>query len=384
MATPSDNDRDDALLRRLYDEPDADGADGELAREVDSFKQLRSAVAEYARATEVEPPSRGVDELLAAARQRAPARPAAVVPVAAGGGGLWARLRAWLAPIAAHPALASAAMVVVVAVVGGVLYVKGRGGVTEGAVGGETATPAETRSQGSAAMDLHYKNDPGVVAGLEDQTLANPTPPQTPTPTVQPMTPPPEDPAVLKTPPAQGAKPPVAHANGTAHKPSKSTATSPGAASASAGGDGEGRTIEENYGGEASVAVGQGAVRTDGAEDDHAAPVLEPQTPPPSQAPTSSPPPPPPTAGAVNGRDTADEVLIAGEDPGADAGKTKSAEPPKRPAGPDVEQLTRQARTAAKSGDCGVVRAIAGKVKKANAVYYKQTFAVDATIKKCL
>jgi hypothetical protein len=296
------------------------------------------------------------------------------VPAGAAGGGLWARLRAWLAPLAAHPALASAAMVIVVAVVGGVLYVKGRGGVTEGVVGGDTA-PAETRSQGSAAVVTTDKTDPGMVAGLDDNHLEQAT---TPTPTVQPMTPPPPDePSTQKT---QGAKP--AHPSGTAHKPSKSIATSPGTASASGGGDGEGQTIEEHYSGEDNIAVGQGAVRTDGGEADHAAPVLETQAPPTARTPTSS--PPPPTAGAVNGRDTADEVLIAGEDPGADAGKTKSAEPPKRPTGPDVDQLTRQARTAAKSGDCGVVKSIGGKVKKANATYYKQTFAVDATIKKCL
>jgi hypothetical protein len=383
MATPSDNDRDDALLRRLYDEPDADGADGELAREVESFQQLRGAVAEYARATEVEPPSRGVDELLAAARQRAPARPAAVVPVAAGGGGLWARLRAWLAPLAAHPALASAAMVIVVAVVGGVLYVKGRGGVTEGSVGGEQA-PAETLSQGSATMTTTDKNDHGMVAGLDDtrQTETAPVQTPTPTPTVQQMTPPPEDPAVQKTPPVHSTKPGgTSHGNGTSSKPGKTVATSPGTASANGSGDGEGQSMQENYGGADSVAVGQGAVRTDGAEDDHAAPVLETQVPAISRTPTSS--PPPPTAGVV-GRDTADEVFIAGEDPTADGGKTKSAEPPKRPTGTDVEQLTRQARTAAKSGDCGVVKSIGGKVKKANATYYKQTFAVDATIKKCL
>lgn len=363
MANPADTDRDDALMRRLYDEPDADGADGELAREVESFQRVRSAVAEYARATEVEPPSRGLDELLAAARQRAPARPAAVIPVSSVG--LWARLRAWLAPIAAHPALASAAMVVMVAVVGGVLWVKGRSGVTESEVSRAPQATTETRTEPTTTAD----KDHGIVAQLDDEHSPESAP-------VQQMTPPPEQPT---KPPVGSKKPP---ANGTTtptHKPTTKVAgTAPGSGNATGKGDTEGPAGGggKEYSGEDSVAVGQGIVVSDhaGENDQAESPVLAPSV--------QTSPPPTANTGGVS-RTSGDEVLIAGEDPGPDDGKTKSTQPAKRPT-TDLDQLTRQARTAAKSGDCGVVKSIGGRVKKASAAYYKQAFAADAMIKKCL
>ena len=364
MANPADTDRDDALMRRLYDEPDADGADGELAREVESFQRVRSAVAEYARATEVEPPSRGLDELLAAARQRAPARPAAVIPPS--GVGLWARLRAWLAPIAAHPALASAAMVVVVAVVGGVLWVKGRSGVTEGEV--TRGTQTERKLGPTPPADT----DPGMVAQLEDQHAPESAPESAP---VQQMTPPPVQP----TRPTSGVKQPPSNGTATpAHKPTTKVAgTAPGRVGNGTGkGDTEGPTGGKELSGTDSVAVGQGVVVSDHIEtDDAQRPGTEPAVP-------TSPPPPAANMGGVAGT-SSDEVLIAGEDAGPNDGKTKSTQPAKPP-GTNLDQLTRQARTAAKSGDCGVVKSIGGRVKKANAAYYKTAFAADAMIKKCL
>jgi hypothetical protein len=360
MGDPADNDRDDALLRRLYDEPDADSADGELAREVESYKRVRSAIASYARATEVEPPARGVDELLAAARQRAPARTA----VAPESPGWWARLRAWLAPIAAHPALASAAMVVVVAAIGGVLYVKGKGQVAEPEVG--AARPAEIKVDTPNA-DSITPSDPGIVAGLDDghtgdkdvaeRPQAQMTPPASETKDVQTKPP-------VKRPEPRPRKPPT-----TTGKEGETRYSGGGNA-----GEGEGTKVDSKTAGD--VSVGPGRVKVEGGDDNSGlAPVFE-STSGTAQAPTAPPPPPPPQAPNSQAEATEDGDQFAGDY--ADE-KTKSTSK-----GPDVQQLTRQARTAAKSGDCAVVKAIGGKVKKANASYYKQTFATDAAIKKCL
>src|SRR5687767_5915962 len=83
------------------------------------YRTLRSAIADYARETEVEPPSRGVDELMAAARARVATR----TPVEEPRPGVWARLQAWLA---AHQAVASAAVMVLFAIAG-FAYVRQRG-----------------------------------------------------------------------------------------------------------------------------------------------------------------------------------------------------------------------------------------------------------------
>jgi hypothetical protein len=371
MTAPADNDRDDALLRRLYDEPDAD-CDGELAREVESYRRVRGAIADYARATEVEPPARGVDELLAAARQRAVARPAAVAPEAIG---FWARLRAWLAPIAAHPALASAAMVVLVAGVAGVLYVKGKTKVSESQVG----APAVERTgagSGPSTADHGPAQGRGMVAGLDDggqgsaaapnEALPREEGPHGGTETAE------TTPKVTPTP----SKPPKDKIKRPRPRPEKT-------AGAGGGGSLEGEGQGDDFGAD-NVAIGEGRVVTDSAGN--AAPVIEPSVPaaaPPgslgTNAPTSAP--------------SRDELLIAGEnidaasDAGADVGKSGGNKAPQKADeqnGPKLDQLTRQARTAAKAGDCTVVKSIGGRVKKANAAYYKQTFATDATIKKCL
>jgi hypothetical protein len=108
-----------------------------------------------------------------------------------------------------------------------------------------------------------------------------------------------------------------------------------------------------------------------------------PKRPAPAKDPAPAPAPPPPgvaDAPAMAG-EVADEDRDAAET--IDTATTK-AEIPTQPRGPSLDQLTRQARTAARAGDCGVVKTLARKVRAASADYYKRSFATDADIKKCL
>jgi hypothetical protein len=370
MSDPGKDDRDDALLRRLYDEPDADGASADA--EVDSYRRMRGVFADYARATEIEPPSRGMDELLAAARSRTPAR-AAVAPEVPG---FWARVRAWLQPIAAHPAMASAAMVIVVAVIGGVLYVKGKANVADQ----EVASPPMRAQQdvGAAPVPGPAVADPGVVARLEDgeETVLQEN--QT-------------------TAPGSGSA-------AAGNKPRRS------AVREEATGDGKLKVDEFKFGnGQGAskadpqpVGVGDGVIVTEGRDrGGEVAPTTlstvragddkEPSTTTgttgtttgTAKKPTGTSPAPPPPALAPDSAEDADDARARPEPP---APEPPAQKPPGKDIkrGPDLEQLTRQARTAARAGDCGVVKALGGKIRSANATFYKQTFATDPDIKKCL
>jgi hypothetical protein len=359
MPASDDNDRDQALLRRLYDEPDADGADGELAREVESYQRVRGAIADYARATEVEPPSRGLDELLAAARQRAAARPAAVAPEPAG---FWARLRAWLAPITSHPALASAAMVVLVAGVAGVLYMKGKTPVSETEVGGARSDHVAVGSAPAATETAPGRDrDHGMLAGLDDGGQGSATEDNQ---AVEQSTDP--KPATPETTPTKDKRRP-------AKRPAPVNKETEGQGGGGGGGgetSGEGASPTPPAG---NIAVGPGKVVTERGDGDESVPVTEPAVP--VQPGVST------TKTTTLGAGAAEDELRASRD---ELEVTDSGTVVGKDAVTSMEQLTRQARTAAKSGACGVVKKIGGKVKKSNATYYKQTFSADAAIKKCL
>jgi len=381
MPTP-DDDHDDRLLARLY-ESGADSDDGELAGEVESYRRIRGAIADYARATEVEPPRRGLDELMAAARSRAPARTA----VAPEPPGFWARLRAWLQPIVAHPALASAAMVIVVAGVAGVLYVKGRvdPAVPEAAPSATVDYEPAGRAAGPApvAPETDKETEHGLLVQLDDGDATAPNEAPAKDDSAEP-----------------GSELHYKHDGKTGKNTGTGTTISLGGTVDKAGqGGGKVTTGTEERSGDGkpgvrevleSVGVGNGVVVTDD-RNDKVAPAQDPvvQTPPstnqqqkppgrtqkPAQKPTQ--PSPPTTAPATSGAPAVDETDAYGGD-AADAVKPTGRK------NVDVGQLTRQARTAARSGDCGVVRAIGGKVRAADAAYYKKTFATDADIKKCL
>ena len=372
MAGPAHKNDDDALLRRLYDEPAADDA------EVDSLRRVRSAVAEYARATDVEPPSRGLDELMAAARARVAHAAAAVAPVATPG--FWARARAWFAPIARHPALASGAAVVLIGGLAGVLYLKA------GVTGAEHEAPSVAYEQGS--LDDKASTAPAVAAvppaaeagsgqglyvSLDDdrgETKAA------------------DEPAAGKRPDSKpdrpAVRPPADRAGGDVAKLDDR--------SRGLGGGGAATGDHEDVTG-----VGRGGRYTNEPAANGTAGTqkqLEPAAPDPArvkQRPAAKDPAPAPAApGADDGLAIAsdgDEDHDAAETTGTATAKGESARPPEaptQPRGPSLDQLTRQARTAARSGDCGVVKTLARRVRAASADYYKRSFAPDADIKKCL
>ncbi|HKE17491.1 MAG TPA: hypothetical protein VKB80_21600 [Kofleriaceae bacterium] len=119
----------DELIDLLYGElsPDEERAvrarvagDPALSAQLASFERVR----ELARAAaHEEPPPRISAQLLAEAAQAASRRRAAAPDAASSG--WWARLRSWLQPVVAHPALTAATSVLVVAGVGTLLLLRG-------------------------------------------------------------------------------------------------------------------------------------------------------------------------------------------------------------------------------------------------------------------
>ena len=311
MADPTDD--DDALLRRLYDEPDADDASGEVER----LRRMRGAFREYARATDEEPPSRGLDELMAAARARVASRPA-VEPVRVS---LWARLRRWFTVVLAHPALASAAVVMLIAGVAGVLYVRGKIKVDSVPAVRTEQTAGSSRTEAVPAPPAGTE-DTGMTVGLDEAE--------------QPAVPDPASKEAVTRPATQPKPPPrkrVEKSKGKAPEPPPPPPSSAGAGGAAQGGE-----------------------NRQTPDDD----VMEAG---PSQATTLTPPeatvsPPPPAAPA----------------PGREV--TGSAKP-------DVALLTKEARTAAKAGNCPLVNNLGVRVRAADASYYARNFAPDTEIKKC-
>jgi hypothetical protein len=292
------------------------------------YRTLRSAIADYARETEVEPPSRGVDELMAAARARVATR----TPVEEPRPGVWARLQAWLA---AHQAVASAAVMVLFAIAG-FAYVRQRGvEVTH------EAAPMQ-REQGYTAGS----------ATVEQATPSEPAPPTAPAPAITPDEHSEEDRAGgLDTKPQLPARKPA---------PTRDRFDL----------SGKDRTRATSAPG--SAATGPGTMTESGRAWDKQI------VPPENQAPPAPPPaaPAPEPAKAPSADDG-----IGGDSAEVETPTTKGADGDR---GVDVAQLTRQARTAAKSGDCNVVKALAARVQKADAGYYRRSFVTDADIKRCL
>jgi hypothetical protein len=144
---------------------DPDDADLQLGGMRALFREMRDA-------TDEEPAPGGLDALMAAARAQvqAPARVAASASVVTTRPGLLARMNAWLGALARQPAFAGAAMLVVVASVGGVLYL--RGGAK---VAGQEAAPTRRTEALPAAS-------PPPTGGLEraTATLEQEAPPGAP------------------------------------------------------------------------------------------------------------------------------------------------------------------------------------------------------------
>lgn len=143
------------LVEALYGEsPDSEV---EASDELEGLRELRSMFAEL---PEEEPPSAISAKLMSAAAEavkaRAPQKP-----------GLWSRLLALFGPIAAHPALAAAASLMLVVTIGGVMIMSGRSKVSR----------PDTRAERPAAPAATEKTEEGRATDMEEE-LAPPAEPE--------------------------------------------------------------------------------------------------------------------------------------------------------------------------------------------------------------
>ncbi len=126
MKPEFDSASNDRVLAVLYGE---DGASQSLsaseAADVAALGEVRSM---FADALDEEPPSAISTQLLLAAAQQAPlsSKPAREAPDS-----WWAGITRWFEPLLRHPGLTAAASLALVATLGGVLYLKGRGKVAQ-------------------------------------------------------------------------------------------------------------------------------------------------------------------------------------------------------------------------------------------------------------
>lgn len=341
--------RDAALLDALYD-GDGGALDAAQRSTVDDWRAVRGVVR---RAREdgfdAEPPSAGtrgsMEMLMAAARAHAPAEPK----------GAWARLRSWLAPIVAHPAMAGAAALVVIGGAAGVLYLNGQSKVVKPEAAERAAvaptTPAPTIGQGGDGAGVLeekqqvFSKEDGVGPGRGEATGAGSAASTVPVPVT----------ATERKPAAAprggaGAKPgPEKPADFSARGPV--VAGNEGLVAGPTGESGEADDVDK---GKANDAPTEGQVE-----------------PPPMAA-----PPPPPTTTETTTETTTVRpaprpAQIAVDDDAPSAQRTSAV------------RLTTQARAAAKGGDCARVNVLAKQVESLDAAYYRDVFVRDPDIKKC-
>ncbi len=162
----ADEAADAALIDRLYGARAAGEGDAGTAEDAElaGLASVRSLVARVRdEAPVVEPPQALSARLLLAAAEHAPKRAAAAR--AADGGdferGLWARMRRWFAPLVAHPALAAAASLMLVAGVGGALYLRGKATPGEPVREGREQAQAERGEESAASKS---EAPPGVAS----------------------------------------------------------------------------------------------------------------------------------------------------------------------------------------------------------------------------
>lgn len=334
---------------------DDDGLEG-----LDSLRQMIGAAR--ASGFDEEPAPRIDAMLMAAARQHAPKPRVA----------WWARLADWMRPAFAHPALAGAAALVIVGGAAGVMYRRGQHRVVSPTVHVE---PTRAHRASAPPPDEAPRLEPPPSfrsATAPDEVME----PELPTPRVEPS-----------------RRPPIA-----------GRTTTPG------GGRGRNSVVVAGAGQETErldeLQIAEGPIdgivaepnqqdrRFDGETDDYAVSDVggtfsarlgaTPNTPP-------SPPPPDatrnqdkaatattqqrnvPEAGGGQFAPEASTITSTGSDRGRD--QTPRAQ---------AVQLFGQARTAARARNCAVVKVIASRVRKLDAAYYRDVFARDPDVARCL
>jgi hypothetical protein len=142
------------LLRRLYQDDDLGDASEESTKDSDSefarMSEMRSVFAQMKQAADVEPPTRGVDALMAAAAMQASKRANGVAVRSmdannanAAKPGLWTRVRNSLG-VFSHPGAMVAAAALVVVAAAGTMYA--RRGSVDGGAHDEVAVPISISS----------------------------------------------------------------------------------------------------------------------------------------------------------------------------------------------------------------------------------------------
>ncbi|HVK76947.1 MAG TPA: hypothetical protein VM734_26660 [Kofleriaceae bacterium] len=263
-----------------------------------------------------EPPAHLDALLMAAARRHAPAPRKTWLQ----------RLRAALAPVVLHPALAGAAALVVVGGAAGVMYLRGGHEVVQPTVSapGEPAAPAgDVAAAPAGAPSMPAAATVALEHEAEDR--AAPTLPPPPRPRVEQAALAPKADSPRRPPRAKPLPPP---APPPPPPPSDRRTAVAGA-------------------GDAVVATGDGA----------------------DEKPATA-----PVAGVQIARG-ADELAVQ-------VPAETSAAPPRSDG--QAAQLTREARTAAKRGDCGAVATLAARVRALDAAYYDASFARDPELARCL
>lgn len=311
--------RDAALIDRLYgdDPPAADDDLGEL-------RSVRALVARVREEAPVAEPAPSISaRLLQAARERAPKE------------GLWARFRAFMMPITAHPGLAAAATLVVVAGAAA-LWMRDGGKVAEPTRGPSQEVKREAAAEAVPVEEAESFETGGVIAEPPAETPA-------PEPTVA-------DPAPTrpkrKVPPPAGErereeKPQLAEGK----KDEAPTVTVTGKVDGHVGGSGKGAGNEA---------------------DKKKAPRKEP--PPEPAAPT----PPPVSPGSDDAGDAPEEAQVIATDQEAPSSADRA------------RAVTRKARVEAEKNNCKNTMSYGTEVKNLDKRVYDRDFVRDRAIDACL
>jgi hypothetical protein len=333
MPMDREPDADATLVELLYGELDGAerdraearvAADPALASELDGLRALRGTLRTWGEASDAEPPG-DLSGLLAAAR--ASARPAAVATEPAAPG-LWERLSRWMAPLLAHPGLAAAATLVLVAGVAGTLYVTGGSRMAE-----PTAAPAQDQAPSEIAI------------------APEPAPPREAPEAAAPAT-------ISEESAAPGGAASGAVADKRERAESKASAPD------------KPKERRKRQAAEPTDDAEGAAAGTAGGEafESEAAQPARDEAVAPTQAPAAAPPPPA-------------KAPSPAPRPSSSAGDTAE---PAAPGAGDLARLTREARDAAARGDCARVRALSERVRALDAAYHARSFRGDKAIAPCL
>lgn len=396
----ADEAADAALIDRLYGARGAGEADAEAESKIDDAElaglaSVRALVARVRdEAPVVEPPQALSARLLLAAAEHAPKRASAVR--AADGGdserGLWARMRRWFAPLVAHPGLAAAASLMLVAGVGGALYLRGK------ATPGEPVRDGREQAQaarGEEAEAPKAEAPPGVVsappAPAEGASATSAGAGSAAGATTLDST--------LETPsPAVVSEPTVGRADNGFAEGKKPKDVAPTGGSRSGGGDAVGGVPARDRAGAgggaakadgASVAGGEvGDVSGEGAEDDwretsRRDPSDEKVSPDDGRVPVTV-----VTKEPVQERKAPAKKSKAPAEPAQEPAPAPPPPPEKtdKPEQTDAERaraLGSQAISAAKAGRCSEMEKLAAQVRTLDRAYHDATLAKQADVIAC-